>query len=48
MVIWFPQVAASYVIATRSIVSLPMHVLLMYKEDSPHISKPNINFIEGF
>jgi hypothetical protein len=48
MVMWFPQVAARYVISTRSIVSFHMHVLLKYKVDSPHMNKPNINFIEGF
>jgi hypothetical protein len=48
MVMWFPQVAARYVIFTSNVVSLPVHVLLVYKVDSPHINKPNINFIEGF
>jgi len=48
MVMWFPQVAARYVISTRNVLSLLVYVLLMYKVDSPHISKPNIKFIKGF
>ena len=46
MVLWFPHVAAKYVISTRHVVCLPLHALLMYKADSPRIGKPNINVIE--
>ena len=46
MVMSFPHVAARYVISTRRVVSLPVHVFLMYEASSPHISKTNVNFIE--